>query len=390
VTVAPPLLPGPAEAATPERTRSWSGRERARRTRGLITVLVLLIVATVIAVATDRHGSVHGLMDPDSYDQDGAHALATLLHDRGVEVTRVDNIAAAAAGAGSRTTVVVADPDGEPDLTPLGRLPSGSTVVLVEPGSLALSQVQPGVRLGGSVDRRVVSPACNQPDAVLAGTITGEGDTYLGTGVSCYSGTLYEEQTSSGGSVVDVGSSDTLSNQYLGNEGNAALGIGLLSHSSSVVWLVPGPVTVVATGRTPLDDLLPSRLGWAIDQLVIAVILLMLWRARRFGRLVQEPLPVSVRASETVEGLGRLYRAARSRRRAADALRHAARTRIAPRLGLRRDDSATAVVEAVAARTGRPAADVATLLYGAEPGDDPALVALADQLDALEAEVRRS
>ena len=40
--------------------------------------------------------------------------------------------------------------------------------------------------------------------------------------------------------------------------------------------------------------------------------------------------------------------------------------------------------------TGRPAADVAAVLYGAEPGDDPALVALADQLDALEAEVRRS
>lgn len=390
MTVAPPLLPGPAETVAPVRTRSWSGRERVGRTRGLLAILALLVLASLVAVATDRHGSVHGLMDPDSYDQEGAHALATLLHDRGVQIERVDTVAAAVGRAGSRTTIVVADPDGEPDLTPLRTLPSGSTVVLIEPGSLALSQVQPGLRLGGSVERRVLSPACNQPDAVLAGTVTGEGDTYLGTGVSCYSGTVYEEQTSLGGSVVDVGSSDTLSNQYLGNEGNAALGIGLLSHGSSVVWLVPGPVTVAATGRTPLDQLLPSRLGWAIDQLVIAVVLLMLWRARRFGRLVQEPLPVSVRASETVEGLGRLYRSARSRRRAADALRHAARTRMAPRLGLHRDDSATAVVEAVAVRTGRPAADVATLLYGAEPGDDPALVALADQLDALEAEVRRS
>src|SRR5207237_3476762 len=135
-----------------------------------------------------------------------------------------------------------------------------------------------------------------------------------------------------------------------------------------------------ATGRTPLDKLLPSRLGWAVVQLLVAIALLMLWRGRRFGRLVPEPLPVSVRVSETVEGLGRLYRAARSRRRAADALRHAARTRMAPRLGLRRDDPPTAVVEAVAVRTGRPAADVAALLYGAEPGDDPALVALAAQL----------
>ena len=136
---------------------------------------------------------------------------------------------------------------------------------------------------------------------------------------------------------------------------------------------------------------MPARLGWAIDQLIIAVILLMLWRGRRFGRLVQEPLPVSVRASETVEGLGRLYRAARSRRRAADALRHAARTRMAPRLGLRRDDSAPRrwSKQSPSAR-GVRLLEVAAVLYGAEPGDDPALVALADQLDALEAEVRRS
>ena len=181
-----------------------------------------------------------------------------------------------------------------------------------------------------------------------------------------------------------------LSNQYLGQQGNAAFGISLLSHQPTVLWLVPGPSVAASGGTTPLDKLLPSRLGWAFDQVVIAVALLMLWRVRRHGRVVVEPLPVPVRASETVEGLGRLYRSARSRRRAAAALQVAARSRMAPRLGLRRDDQAHAVVEAVSVRTGRPAAEVAALLYGAEPGDDPALVALADQLDALEAEVRRS
>jgi hypothetical protein len=63
---------------------------------------------------------------------------------------------------------------------------------------------------------------------------------------------------------------------------------------------------------------------------------------------------------------------------------------MAPRLGIRRDDDTVALVTAVAGRTGRNPTDVAGLLYGAEPEDDQALVALADQLDALEAEVRRT
>ena len=123
---------------------------------------------------------------------------------------------------------------------------------------------------------------------------------------------------------------------------------------------------------------------------MIAVGLLMLWRARRLGRVVPEPLPVVVRASETVEGQGRLYRAARARRRAATALRAAALSRMAPRLGIRRDDGTAAMVDAVVTRTRRSPTDVTALLYGAEPEDDQALVTLADQLDALEAEVRRS
>ena len=43
----------------------------------------------------------------------------------------------------------------------------------------------------------------------------------------------------------------------------------------------------------------------------------------------------------------------------------------------------------VAARAGRSGPDVAALRYGAAPADDGALVRLADDLDALEREVRR-
>jgi hypothetical protein len=51
------------------------------------------------------------------------------------------------------------------------------------------------------------------------------------------------------------------------------------------------------------------------------------------------------------------------------------------------------VAAAVADRTGRPAAEVAQLLAGSgavAPPDDPSLVHLAEALDTLEQEVRRS
>jgi Domain of unknown function (DUF4350) len=389
-------LPGPSGEAEAAPNRSWSGREQARRWRGLVTIVAGLAIVSAIALAADQHGSTHGILDPLSYDPDGGRALATLLDDRGVTVTRVTSVEQAMATANSRTTVVVADPDDQPGLASLRGLPGGATLVLVDPGDHSLAAVEPGLLLGGQVDRQTLQPGCTQPDALLAGSIVAGGDAYIqaagntAAARTCYSGLLYDQPTAQGGGYIDIGSADALSNNDLGTAGNAALGIGLLSRHPSVLWLVPGPATAPTGGTTPLNDLLPSRLGWAVEQALIAVALLMVWRARRLGRVVPEPLPVVVRASETVEGLGRLYRAGRSRRRAAAVLRAAAVSRVAPRLGLRRDDDRDAIIVAVSSRTGRPAAAVAGLLYGAEPGDDPALVALADQLDALEAEVRRS
>jgi len=78
-----------------------------------------------------------------------------------------------------------------------------------------------------------------------------------------------------------------------------------------------------------------------------------------------------------------------ARDRAAEALRSAVRVRLATALGLPGRHEPAALVDAVAGRSARPAGEVAALLYGAEPVDDPSLVRLADELDALDREVRR-
>src|SRR5207302_1056025 len=83
-------------------------------------------------------------------------------------------------------------------------------------------------------------------------------------------------------------------------------------------------------------------------------------------------LPVVVRACETVEGHGRLYRSRRARGRAAAALRGAALGRIVARLGLPRGTPADVACRELASRTGRDAGEIRGILFGAAPADDAA------------------
>ena len=135
-------------------------------------------------------------------------------------------------------------------------------------------------------------------------------------------------------------------------------------------------------------------MGWAILQIGIAVVLVAVWRGRRLGPVVTEPLPVIVRAGETVMGRARLYAAARARSTAAAALREGSRARLIVLLHLDSSAPPQALVASVAARVTPDATAVAGILYGTPGGDgyvaaDAALVRLAADLDRLEREVAR-
>ncbi|NUK55526.1 DUF4350 domain-containing protein, partial [Streptomyces lunaelactis] len=92
------------------------------------------------------------------------------------------------------------------------------------------------------------------------------------------------------------------------------------------------------------------------------------------------------------EGRARLYRKVNARDRAASALRSATRTRLAPLLGVPPVDahSPEALLPAVSAHLPNGDRDLKALLFGPAPADGNALIHLADQLDALEREVRTS
>jgi hypothetical protein len=186
-----------------------------------------------------------------------------------------------------------------------------------------------------------------------------------------------------------LGAPAMLTNDQILDSDNAAVALRLLGQRRHLVWYVPSLADLAGADSVSIGSLLP---GWTVPGLWLLVavgVAVVAWRGRRLGPLASEPLPVSIRAVETTRNLGRLYRRAGDRRHAAEALRSAARARLAHRLRLPRYADPGRLVEDVAARTGRPASEVDALIgpTAFPPGDDRELASLAQRLTELDREV---
>jgi hypothetical protein len=355
--------------------------------------LLVAVTVTAVVIAAPRGGSP---LDPRSPTPEGSRAIAELLRARGLTVTRVTTVAAAPA----TSTFVVPYPSRLDDAD-LGRLRDApGAVVLVDPSEQALGTLGLQLITSGQLPVRSRAPGCALPAAVTAGPVSAGGTTFAVLGGPaahrCYDGTLVTVDR-----YTVLGSGSVLTNERLDRDGNAALALELLDRRAPVAWVLPtgGPPTA-NSGGDALVDHLPRGLRIGVLQLFVAVVLLALARGRRLGPPVAERLPVSVPAAETVEGRARLYRAARARSAAADALREGARRRLAGRLtpGAGEVDPGT-LVGAVATRTGRDPGEIASLLYGpgsaagartTSPLDDAGLLRLSDELETLDRQVRRT
>jgi hypothetical protein len=228
-------------------------------------------------------------------------------------------------------------------------------------------------------------------EANQAGTVDlGPANTYVGNAgqaiTSCYSGALVRYRDGRG-TVTVVGSTDFMTNGGLLRAGNAALAMNLAGQRPRLVWYAPQHIEGESPSATSIVDVMPDRVNWIVLQLCLAVLLIAAWKGRRIGPLVAEKLPVVVRASETVEGRGRLYRSRRARDRAAQALRGATLQRLLPRLGVGADTSMPALVIAVAQRSRSDPKTVRHILFGPSPTTDADLVHLARALDDIERQV---
>ncbi|MCX4990510.1 MULTISPECIES: DUF4350 domain-containing protein [unclassified Streptomyces] len=395
-----------AALASTSTSASPTARQWWTRARGVVLALVLLLVAAVVMAAV-RSDARHGRLDPRSADPYGSRAVAELLADQGVSTRVVTTLDKARAAAAPDTTLLIAAPDllTKRQQTLLKRTTetSNGRTVLIAPGSPSVGTLAPGVSADPAVSfDSTLSPDCALPAARRAGSADTGGVRYTsgapGTD-ACYPSdglpTLLRVPAASGsGDTIVLGAPDILYNDRLDEQGNASLALQLLGSRSHLVWYLPSLSDDSATdaGDQSFFDLLPSGWLWGTLQLFIAAILAALWRARRMGPLVPERLPVAIRASETAEGRARLYRKANARDRAASALRSATRTRLAPLIGVppAQAHAPEALLPALSARLDGDGQALLPLLFGPPPRDDAALVSLADQLDALEREVRIS
>jgi Domain of unknown function (DUF4350) len=363
-----------------------SGRTGVRTGAGKALPWLAVVLGVALVVAVAGRGPEEGEpLDPASPGPLGTKALMDVLAELGGEV----GISSDPPGSAIQTTLLLSD-----DLTPgrrqelLDWVRRGGTLVVADPSS-GVTEVEPAgsTRIGlldAEIERRCdVAALANvgrvaAPGGVVFEVPASRGGPGAGTR-ACFprnDGAWLLVQPLGQGSVVRLGGASVLVNQELGEADNGLLLAGLL---------VPAPGTAVRVLRPPLPgggdaglgDLIAPRVRLALWQLVVAFVLLALWRARRLGRPVVEPQPVQLPGAELVLAVGNLLQRAKGRGQAAGLLTDDLRRSLAERLGLPPSAPPDLVADTVAARTGIPRERVLRTLSPTTPRDGAELVALS-------------
>jgi hypothetical protein len=363
---------------------SWVGRHR---------VIVLVVAAAVMAVLLTawlgRDSRTYGArLDPRNPRGDGAQALARVLADEGVDVDVVRSADALDHASTDASTTIVVTSSGNLGITTTSRL-------LHHQGDADLVLVAPGPQLVRELGLTSFPRATTSSGSVAAGCPAYAGlslrvdaaDAFQAPGCFRRDGGVLVARPRAG--LTMLGASAAMTNDQILDGDNAAVVLRLLGQREHLVWYVPDLSDLGGSDSVSAASLLPDWLGPGLWLLTLAGVALVVWRARRLGPLAREPLSVEVKAVETTRNLGRLYRRSGDRSHAAEALRTAARARLAERLHLAGQPDPARLAADVAAYTGRPLSEVEAMLGPAHvpPRDDADLAALAQQLTRLDREV---
>lgn len=367
----------------------WPERGFLARHATALVITLGLAVAVAVVVLLGGGARTGTPLDPDNPGPGGAQALARVLEDQGVDLTVARDAEALEAAEVADTTVVVTSTEllGESTTGRLLAHTRGALLVLVDPAPGLVDLIGPFEAPSRVTQDGGWQAACSDP---LFADLTVEADRALAYPAD---GCFRDEDGSlvvQNGDVTLFGASQALTNDQILRADNAAAAVRLLGQHDRLVWYVPTIDDLPAGDGVSLETLIPRWIGPGLWLGALAAVALVVWRARRLGPLATEPLPVVVKAIETTQARGRLYRKARDRPHAAEALRQASRTRAATRLGLTGPTDPLLVSE-VARHTGRDQDEVAALLGpDTPPRNDQDLITLARRLAELDREVRRT
>jgi hypothetical protein len=360
------------------------------RHRSTLLIGAVALVAVVLTAWFARGRQTYTAdLDPANPGGSGAQALARVLGQQGVDVSVVRSADALDRSTSDGTTTIVVTSTGNLGRSTTDRLlahQGGADLVVLSPGpalvrQLGLASYPVTERLPGPV------PAgCPAYDGLSLRAPSGAEYT---SSEGCFQGRHGVLLAEPRAGLTLVGAPAALTNDQVLDGDNAAVALRLLGQRQRLVWYVPSLADLAGADSVSASSLLPGWLRPAIWLLALTTVAVMVWRGRRLGPLAREPLPVEVKAIETTRSLGRLYRRAGDRAHAAEALRVAARSRLAERLRLPRRPDPAGLVVTVATHTGRPEAEVDALLgpHAAAPASDRDLTVLAHRLIELDREV---
>ncbi len=348
----------------------------------------LIVAGILLAAVVGSRRADQGLpLDPYSPGPNGTKALVETLRELGARVS----VSSEPPSPGGAALLLADDLDQERRGRLLDWVRQGGTLVVADPSSRVTRVDTIGDTRIGLLDAEL-EPRCALPAMRDVGRVSAPGGVVFSVPAgaqACFprdGGAWLVAQPIGNGTVVRLGGASALVNQEIGSADNAVLVVDLLSPA-------PGPEVVVlrppppGAGSKGLGELIAPRVKLALVQLVVAFLLLALWRSRRLGRPVTEPTAVRIPGSELVVAVGNLLRRARHRGQAATLLAGDLRRTLTERLGLPAAAPADQVADTVAARTGIDRDLVLAALQPSIPRDEAELVALGQAIDAIRTEV---
>jgi Domain of unknown function (DUF4350) len=370
------VTPG-SSTAHPALAERWRALGPGWRALAVVAALVFGVNVLLAGVQRVSGGPAPGGEPSSSYAtaQDGAAAYADLLARRGHPVQRV-RTTLDRARLDPATTVVMLDPvqleDAESAAVEAFVRSGGRLVVAGQATSPLLRRlVGEGPAWSPQGAERAV-PLAPAPEVGDVGTVraassgswssVGSALPVLADGEQVLAAVAAVDQ----GRVVLVADAGVFQNRVLGEDDNAAFAVAAVGAPGRPVSFAEA---VHGYGDREGLAALPMRWRWVLGGAVVAVLVLMWSRGKRFGPAEETTRALPPPRRAYVDAVAASVAKTRQLDVAVEPLRRAARDRLFRRAGLSPDASPSEVMEAVA-RLGGPPADVARLLSPVTDDDE--------------------
>lgn len=282
-----------------------------RRHRAAVIIgLIVGVTAVLTVLAGGGDTGTSAPLDPANPGPGGARAVARVLGDEGVDVTvarGADELEDLELGHDATILVTSAGNLGQSTVRRLRDHVGSRRLVVVEPPPLVVEELDESVESSGLSGAGRVDAECSDRLLRDLSLQVDQATGFNGGRTRCFpvDGSWFYTETADG--VVLLGAGRILTNDQVTRADNAAAALRLLGQSRSLVWYVPDLSDQTAGDSVSLRSLLPP---WILPGLwlgFMTLVLVVVWRGRRLGPLVTEPLPVVVRAIESTHEIGRAH-----------------------------------------------------------------------------------